>query len=54
MQIRITNCEDPDQNAPLGAVLKEQSDLVLHCLPTVWNLRSLGSEGQRKTVFSGS
>ena len=29
----IANSVDPDQTAPLGAVLEEQSDLGLHCLP---------------------
>ena len=29
----MANSVDPDQTAPLGAVLEEQSDLGLHCLP---------------------
>ena len=29
----IANSEDPDQTAPIGAVLEEQSDMGLHCLP---------------------
>ena len=29
----IANSADPDQTAPLGAVLEEQSDLGPHCLP---------------------
>ena len=29
----IANCVDPDQTAPLGGVLEEQTDLGLHCLP---------------------
>ena len=29
----MANSVDPDQTAPLGAALEEQSDLSLHCLP---------------------
>ena len=39
----IANSEDPDQTAPLGAVLEEQTDLGLHCLPRPISPKNLGS-----------
>ena len=56
LKVIFANSVDPDQTAPLGAVLKEQSDQGPHCLPVCKNryekFARIFSRRHKQTTFS--